>query len=175
MRRRLFAGASVVSLLLLLLAATIWMRSYYWDDAIVWHADGGDTFLETAKGTFCVRHVGYSRRTSDQRGLKHIAMSMPPGFDAGVELSQASGTLPHLGFYFASMESMGQRFLTLMLPAWLIALSFGLLPSLRLLRWRSARLSKSGCSACGYLLRGNTSGVCPECGTPVAVRIGGKA
>jgi Flp pilus assembly protein TadB len=32
---------------------------------------------------------------------------------------------------------------------------------------RADRLKSGRCLACGYSLRGNTSGVCPECGTPV--------
>jgi hypothetical protein len=33
---------------------------------------------------------------------------------------------------------------------------------------RRARPDTNACSSCGYSLTGNTSGVCPECGTPVA-------
>jgi len=34
---------------------------------------------------------------------------------------------------------------------------------------RAARLASEGrCLRCGYMLTGNNSGVCPECGTPVA-------
>ena len=36
------------------------------------------------------------------------------------------------------------------------------------IRRRRARLIRAGlCRSCGYDLTGNTSGVCPECGTPV--------
>jgi hypothetical protein len=47
---------------------------------------------------------------------------------------------------------------------------FSLTAMVSVLRWfRRARLIRSGgCSACGYDLTGNTSGVCPECGTAVA-------
>jgi len=33
---------------------------------------------------------------------------------------------------------------------------------------RRAKLMKGLCSACGYNLTGNTSGICPECGTKVS-------
>jgi hypothetical protein len=46
-------------------------------------------------------------------------------------------------------------------------------PQLVRIRVRRSRQAKSMCSACGYNLTGNTSGVCPECGkrvrSPIAV------
>jgi hypothetical protein len=33
--------------------------------------------------------------------------------------------------------------------------------------WRDRRIPPGHCQSCGYNLRGNVSGVCPECGTPV--------
>jgi hypothetical protein len=40
-------------------------------------------------------------------------------------------------------------------------------------RRRRARRTRTGlCVSCGYSLAGNTSGVCPECGTPVSAAIG---
>lgn len=33
---------------------------------------------------------------------------------------------------------------------------------------RAKRISRGHCAYCDYDLTGNTSGVCPECGTPVA-------
>ena len=58
----------------------------------------------------------------------------------------------------------------LIFPAWslLVVTSIppGLLLALALARRR--RKQRGLCATCGYDLRGNTSGVCPECGTPVA-------
>ncbi|MBN2562781.1 MAG: hypothetical protein JXQ75_17800 [Phycisphaerae bacterium] len=37
------------------------------------------------------------------------------------------------------------------------------------LLWRDrSRPSPGRCQECGYDLTGNTSGICPECGTPIA-------
>ena len=47
----------------------------------------------------------------------------------------------------------------------LLSLPFWLPAALRDER-RSKRRRKGLCLACGYNLTGNTSGVCPECGTP---------
>ena len=39
--------------------------------------------------------------------------------------------------------------------------------------WRDRRRSRAGhCRRCDYDLTGNTSGVCPECGTEVVKRVG---
>jgi hypothetical protein len=34
--------------------------------------------------------------------------------------------------------------------------------------WRERRRSQGRCVCCGYSLRGNVSGVCPECGTRIS-------
>jgi len=55
-------------------------------------------------------------------------------------------------------------------PAWLISMPFFLAPLIRaILLTRQLRRRRQGhCGNCGYSLTGNVSGVCPECGTPVA-------
>jgi hypothetical protein len=68
------------------------------------------------------------------------------------------------GFYLAreSVSLDVQRWLVL--PAWFVALLLGLLS----IRLRSApRPKKNHCHACSYNRMGNTSGVCPECGTEI--------
>jgi hypothetical protein len=54
-------------------------------------------------------------------------------------------------------------------PHWLVvALTAIFAASFWWLRGRCRRkFGRNGCPACGYNLTGNTSGVCPECGTPV--------
>ncbi len=36
------------------------------------------------------------------------------------------------------------------------------------LRWRLVKYEGRYCRKCNYILTGNISGICPECGTPVA-------
>jgi hypothetical protein len=57
----------------------------------------------------------------------------------------------------------------------LLALLLGLAPAFAVtdLIRRAAKDPSAICSACGYNLTGNTSGVCPECGEPTTV--GSKA
>lgn len=49
-------------------------------------------------------------------------------------------------------------------PLWMFAVPFAVL-SFWLRRWRR-RPEQGHCESCGYNLRANTSGICPECGTP---------
>jgi hypothetical protein len=53
---------------------------------------------------------------------------------------------------------------------WQIAAASAILPLvLGTFRWRSRRQRRRmiDCKYCGYDLTGNTSGTCPECGTPI--------
>jgi hypothetical protein len=55
--------------------------------------------------------------------------------------------------------------LPLQLPFWLICGSFFTLAFLFALAARNTSIAAGHCITCGYNLTGNTSGVCPECGT----------
>jgi hypothetical protein len=52
-------------------------------------------------------------------------------------------------------------------PLWLVFFVFGAYPALVLTKGivRRRRRKRGQCPKCGYNLTGNTSGVCPECGT----------
>lgn len=61
------------------------------------------------------------------------------------------------------------------LPLWIALLLFGTYPAIASIgfirgpyrRWRRQR--KGCCPSCGYNLKGNVSGVCPECGNEVVI------
>jgi len=58
------------------------------------------------------------------------------------------------------------------LPLWPVLLVTAVLPVLWMMREyrrrRGRRRTLNGlCAACGYSVTGNTSGTCPECGTPI--------
>jgi len=56
---------------------------------------------------------------------------------------------------------------SVLVPFWVLFLA-ALLPTIRLW-WTTPRRPRPGfCMSCGYDLRGNSSGRCPECGTPAA-------
>jgi len=56
----------------------------------------------------------------------------------------------------------GHIYIPLWIPFVLVGLPTGLL------WWRDLRVPPGHCPNCGYDLTGNVSGVCPECGMPVA-------
>jgi hypothetical protein len=57
-------------------------------------------------------------------------------------------------------------------PYWLLLGIFAILPWYRTNAYRREKLKPMpGCRSCGYNLTGNTSGVCPECGTPTVARV----
>ena len=60
---------------------------------------------------------------------------------------------------------------------WQLVLVLVILPALSLARFlrTRARIAKGNCLTCGYNLTANTSGVCPECGTPVPQKKSGTA
>jgi hypothetical protein len=62
--------------------------------------------------------------------------------------------------------------LGLQLPFWLIFGSFFLGAFVFAIAARYTRSIPAGnCTACGYNLTGNTSGVCPECGTAISTSV----
>ena len=73
------------------------------------------------------------------------------------------------GWTYHSTPSVHTHSLKIRLPIW--ALSLASLVAAILFRALRGRAYAPGmCGACGYLLTGNVSGVCPECGTVIGTR-----
>jgi hypothetical protein len=76
------------------------------------------------------------------------------------------------GFYF-NYTSEPSRELIVQLPFWFLILVVSAYPAYALLTGpirRRIRRARGSCVKCAYNLTGNTSGVCPECGTAIASR-----
>src|SRR5688500_834208 len=169
---------TLVSLLLCVAVAALWVRSYWKADLAGWLVADG------------VGHKAYSVGSSkgvvklSYRHDPHYPPDQEPGFfrswevvnprptrifvscGAGYEGYQRSGRPDGpLAFGTESMASDSETFRAAWVPHWPIALLAGLLP----LRWLvravgTKRAWKAGhCPACGYDLRAS-SGQCPECG-----------
>jgi hypothetical protein len=68
-------------------------------------------------------------------------------------------------------QTAGFHYCQLGIAGWFFGLVGGYIAAKRVerareRRWRR-RLARGQCGLCGYNLRGNVSGVCPECGTEV--------
>lgn len=169
-RRRLFAAATAISLLLFLATAGLWVRSYsrwYW----------------------VTRYYAMNRQitVATEPSRLVIGLTFTPAKWFGEEYHEQwdlrSEELPYLyqipwrwRFLGFDTNRIADNFVgapvtdELLIPFWFPALLFALFPVARLIRRVQAiHRSRNGfCPACSYNLVGNISGVCPECGTPVA-------
>ena len=74
---------------------------------------------------------------------------------------------------FSPVAPMTENHLMIVIvPLWILVVLFGVMPAIWLVKFLRAyqvshRIKQGCCTACGYDLAGNVSGVCPECGTAV--------
>ena len=163
MRRCIFALASAVSLLLFLMTVVLWVRSNWVGDLLYW-----DTLDEN--GVPAIYGIESASIPIGSRfGYVSIATSPPmnPSFSLDHSIhflighsALGKGTLPRYGWQVGDFP---------LIPHWSISFIFAVLPAVWLLEWvKARRLPKPGqCPACRYDLTGNTSGVCPECGSAI--------
>ncbi|HXE53533.1 MAG TPA: hypothetical protein VN541_10980 [Tepidisphaeraceae bacterium] len=162
MRGRAFTLPSFLSLLvsslsLLLCAATVllWVRSYSVADCLYrGTCERGDE-IHLARGSLALDLLVISHPKREWRYHQEDPR------DVNVSASD-EGELPDarfLGFEWSPSVNL------FAIPLWFVAATTLVLPTHCFLR--KARTGKSGsCTACGYNLTGNVSGICPECGTP---------
>jgi hypothetical protein len=175
-RRRLFTIAAAVSMLFCIATVALWVRSYRaWD------------WLGYATA---VRHGEWKRirLASDVGGIefnfqrKQERAPLPSGtagFFFASEAPDPDGIFaptpnPVTFWYRHNFASVNIHwswwtYVGLLVPHWLVAGVFAILPAVSLRRyWHGiAGRTDSPCGHCGYNLTANASGVCPECGTAV--------
>jgi hypothetical protein len=149
---RILTGASLV---LCTGVLAWWVRSHYRvDSAGVWWASHGanggrwvghGVYLHSYKGTITLSVNRYLQQSVNGRwGF---------GFGSYLSIPYHPPGVPHA----------------------VVACVLALLPAHRFTRWRARRRAKRQaeqglCFNCSYNLAGNTSGVCPECGTPTVIK-----
>ena len=183
MRRRIFSLASLLSLLLCVGTAALWVRSYWMGGTFEWEHLWKHESIRKASAiwgrgafTLCLAHyVG-------EEGMEHAVTSdlRPDNSDFffdQYEMSPESGE-GLTGWGRAGFSSGFNSWHTadgvsysaeVSLPFWLIGLFWLVLPTVWAIRYRRTRgrIERLACVTCGYSLTGNTSGTCPECGTPI--------
>jgi hypothetical protein len=95
-------------------------------------------------------------------------------------MPQGRLALDRLGFGYSAHNFLSvppapsQMLIAITIPDWLPTVLFAFLPTrYAVLAWlKSRRFGVGQCSFCGYSLTGNTSGVCPECGTTIEKKRG---
>jgi hypothetical protein len=185
MRRRLFKLAAAVSSLAFALTVTLWLSAIWWDievrrlsvrssgieqHARQWILRSADAGLLLESSSALLVRTG----TDDALDQKSAGWSCQlhgvfgPRMDFGESLrpsSDTSSTVP----WWVEKAPRSYRRTDYYLPYWCILAVTLPLPTLffarrqRRLRW----LKQNHCVNCGYPLAGNTSGICPECGTAV--------
>jgi hypothetical protein len=197
--KRLLAIFSCLSMILFIVIAVLWVRSYQVGDflhydhwtliELRWHES---LFAyESGKGGFALSRYSYTNPAEETE--THIAefkeyLANNHDFTRGrmepdeekISTSESATLYKFLGFaaWNDPIGTHGEGEQGVMVPAWFLACVFAVLP-LRwsFVTWRKRRRMKRGwCERCGYDLTCNVSGTCPECGTtPTATHQGTKA
>jgi hypothetical protein len=169
-RHRLFNFAAAVSLVLCLTTAGLWVTHR----PVVFTSSRESGLYIGCDDGFV---VSVSKVLADPRPSFSVSDSNPAALYAWINSMQRRRSIVgfEFGRQYAFISGGGhmQLYATAMvcddgvkIPAWFIVLLTAILP----LWWVRTIRHKSkgpGCLVCGYNLTGNTSGVCPECGTPV--------
>jgi hypothetical protein len=187
MKRWLFNLAAGVSLVLSLVLISLWVRSCFFNNGIMWlgpypRPDGPrfECFLlNSDRGE--IRLLYQCAATTDVDGRSNWRKRGELGFSLR---TYPASDLPRTGFwYWLGFEwnsgpwvGFLEKQWSIGLPHWVPAIILLLPPVVATFRWRKQRRRKQEglCAVCGYDLRA-TPDRCPECGTVPAERMTGRA
>jgi hypothetical protein len=161
MRRRLFKLAAAASLLLCVATAILWVIGDITGIYISWIRMDPSGMYQTY----------YAARVSGGGFAFESSFEQPDhsrlGWHAKFNDNDYPMTGPDWGrTWYIDFGEGGFRLAVF--PCWSVLLLSLLLPIWWTIRRRAKpAMNRAKCSTCGYNLTGNTSGVCPECGTPV--------
>jgi hypothetical protein len=179
MIRRLINALSVLSLLLLVATAVLWVRARSFRDAFARTNAQGDGWVvtTTSRGAagveWTVRRVE-PRDGSARRFMAYTNRHAPGAIVVGIRPARRGlgfGAEQFMLYARIGPNRQAMNWSGVLVPFWSLMVAFGLLPAhaawRRLRRRRAAARTAAGfCVACGYDLRG-TPGRCPECGRAV--------
>jgi hypothetical protein len=171
-RRRLLPVLSALSLLLVAVTVTAWVRSsYVWDEFSF--ASSTKYFgLDSAGGQFEFEYespVNGHEEFRDCVGLRYWVPDKVDGpVEAGARMPGSHQWFRGHGFWLVTGERWGDNHFAIYLPAWFMVMVFAALPLYRIcprpkIRFKSSLSLRTLCKSCGYDLRA-TPDRCPECG-----------
>ncbi|HEY2588143.1 MAG TPA: hypothetical protein VGI81_20535 [Tepidisphaeraceae bacterium] len=168
MIRRLLTAASMLSLALCMLAAVLWVRSYWVHESIDrWHPDNGWIVSSNRSTIFFLWWTEHSAH--DDSGWSWVRN--PPSRDGDEAFGLVSNQQP----YVSDDGSVVWRNVQwVWFPHWIAFAATCCLPAMAVLgslhrTFRRRRRRRQFCLSCGYDLRASTAR-CPECGTPIPAK-----
>jgi predicted RNA-binding Zn-ribbon protein involved in translation (DUF1610 family) len=180
MSRRLLNLLTVLSLLLCMAVCVLWARSYFRSDWLCYTRvarqptliRSDDLELLSGEGNAWVAFTRAQFRPEEEhRSDEGWAFESDAPEDAAERVEHRAWGFGYEAISFRpdppSYRQWGVAF-----PLWLAAALFAAAPATTLVRrFRRRRAAAAGrCTACGYELTANISGLCPECGRHSVVR-----
>ena len=155
--RILINARTVLSLLLCLAMAALWVRSYRDGDRVIWNGNGRCLWVAFSRGQ-CMAGGGF---TIADPSIRHDRLPSPTYLD---EMWPLMASEPwQCGDFIIDAHEWPQWYKATA-PAWALASLTTLLPGIAVIRRsRRFRRPKGFCVVCGYDLRA-TPERCPECG-----------
>jgi len=190
MRRRLLTIASVVSLLLCAATVMLWVRSSWWfSGRAEWEhyvhvppeschrlsarwGSGGISlyFLRVIGRDALTKTYTNELRPGPPRDFYFSEQAIDPEYKPNGD-GQTAWQRHNFDFNVGAWRTSDGRWASasVAVPFWLVAFCGALLPAAWLLGKlrQTRRAARNHCERCNYDLTGNTSDVCPECGTAV--------
>jgi len=174
-RRYLFNVATVVSLLLSLAAASLWIRSHIYDETLHWYGDNRETSLMSDAGALDCYWL-WGAQGAHIAGPTQFTFYHDPagsGFDSRMDLVKQNKGLWSIGplmkfAFFCARPDYKYPYVEILLPWWFVFAASAALPAIRIRRWiiRRHQYAEGHCIKCGYDLRFSPDR-CPECGAAV--------
>jgi hypothetical protein len=176
-RRRSLTVASAVSLLLCVAALVLWLASYAKTFSVRFSRPEGELFVLFDRGLVQIDAVR-GDTTDSGWGFNDFRRMAGWGWDELNMFAPHASWFRSAGFGGESYSrNIGTGFwpmvslpaCVLFFPLWAVVIASLPLPIMWAIR-RRRRGDRMCCPTCSYNLTGNTSGVCPECGTPTSDR-----